>query len=89
MNKPTLDPMISAPDSNEYFNSISHLIGAILSISALAVLVTLAALAGKPVHVVGFAIYGTSLFLSFLFQLPAALLPALREVSPHLRHPRS
>ena len=59
--------MISAPDSNEYFNSISHLVGAILSISALAVLVTLAALAGKTVHVVGFAIYGTSLFLSFLF----------------------
>ena len=67
LQKPPLDPMISAPDSNEYFNSISHLVGAILSISALAVLVTLAALAGKTVHVVGFAIYGTSLFLSFLF----------------------
>jgi hemolysin III len=65
--KPILDPLISSPDSNEYFNSISHLIGAILSISALAVLVTLAAVADKPVHVVGFAIYGTSLFLSFLF----------------------
>jgi hemolysin III len=65
--KPILDPLISSPDSNEYFNSISHLIGAILSISALAVLVTLAAIADKPVHVVGFAIYGTSLFLSFLF----------------------
>jgi len=26
-----LDPMISSPDSNEYFNAISHLIGAILS----------------------------------------------------------
>jgi hemolysin III len=65
--KPILDPLISSPDSNEYFNSISHLIGAILSISALVVLVTLAAVADKPVHVVGFAIYGTSLFLSFLF----------------------
>ncbi|MBN8656237.1 MAG: hemolysin III family protein [Anaerolineae bacterium] len=65
--KPMLDPMISSPDSNEYFNSISHLIGAILSISALAVLVSLAAIADKPAHVVGFAIYGTSLFLSFLF----------------------
>ena len=67
LQKPALDPQISAPDSNEYFNSISHLIGAILSISALAVLVSLAAIAGKPAHVVGFAIYGTSLFLSFLF----------------------
>ena len=65
--KPPLDPLISAPDSNEYFNSISHLIGAILSISALAVLVSLAAIADKPAHVVGFAIYGVSLFLSFLF----------------------
>lgn len=65
--KPPLDPQISSPDSNEYFNSISHLIGAILSISALAVLVSLAAIAGKPAHVVGFAIYGVSLFLSFLF----------------------
>jgi hemolysin III len=65
--KNTLDPLISAPDSNEYFNAISHLIGAILSISALAVLVSLAAIAGKPMHVVGFAIYGTSLFLSLLF----------------------
>ena len=59
--------MISSSDSNEYFNAISHLIGAILSISVLAVLVSLAAIAGKPAHVVGFAIYGISLFLSFLF----------------------
>ena len=67
VQKPLLDPLISAPDSNEYFNSISHLIGAILSISALTVLVSLAAIADKPIHVVGFAIYGVSLFLSFLF----------------------
>jgi hemolysin III len=67
LQKPSLDPLISAHDSNEYFNSVSHLIGAILSISALAVLVTLAALDHKPGHVIGFAIYGTSLFLSFLF----------------------
>jgi hemolysin III len=67
IQKPSLDPLISAPDSNEYFNSISHLIGAILSVSALAVLVSLAAIAGKPAHVVGFAIYGICLFLSFLF----------------------
>ncbi|HMX18865.1 MAG TPA: hemolysin III family protein [Anaerolineales bacterium] len=65
--KTNLDPLISSPDSNEYFNSISHLIGAILSISALTVLVSQAAIADKPIHVVGFAIYGVSLFLSFLF----------------------
>ena len=65
--KPALDPQISSPDSNEYFNSISHLIGAILSISALAILVTLAAIDHKSAQVIGFAIYGTSLFLSLLF----------------------
>lgn len=67
LQKPSMDALISSPDSNEYFNSISHLIGAILSISALAVLVSLAAIAGKPAHVVSFAIYGISLFLSLLF----------------------
>ena len=65
--KSPLDPLISSPDSNEYFNSISHLIGAILSISALAVLVTLAATQHKSAHMIGFAIYGTGLFLSLLF----------------------
>ena len=67
LQKPSLDPQISASDSNEYFNSISHLIGAILSISALVVLVTLSAINNKPAHVIGFSIYGTSLFLSLLF----------------------
>jgi hemolysin III len=67
LHKPPVDPLITSYESNEYFNSISHLIGAILSISALAVLVTLAAIDHKPGHVIGFAIYGTSLFLSFLF----------------------
>jgi hemolysin III len=67
IQKPPLDALISASDSNEYFNSISHLIGAILSVSALAVLVSLAAMANKPALVVGFTIYGVSLFLSLLF----------------------
>jgi len=67
IQKPGLDSLISSTDSNEYFNSISHLIGAILSLSALAVLVTLAAIDNKTAHVIGFSIYGTSLFLSLLF----------------------
>lgn len=61
-----LDPMISSPDSNEYFNAISHLIGSILSISGLAVLVTFSAIDHKWAHLVGFAIYGAGMFLSFL-----------------------
>lgn len=64
--KDPMDRMISAPDSNEYVNALSHLVGAILAVSALAVLVTLAAFAGKWALLVGFAIYGTTLFLSFL-----------------------
>ena len=67
LQKPSLDPQISALDSNEYFNSMSHLIGAILSVSALIVLVTLSAINHKTVHVISFSIYGISLFLSLLF----------------------
>ena len=64
--KNAMDPMISSPDTNEYVNALTHLVGAILSLSAVAVLVTLAAIAGKWLHLIGFAVYGTTLFLSFL-----------------------
>ncbi len=64
--KDALDPMISSPDSNEYYNALSHLLGAILSVSAIAVLVTLAAQEGKWLHLIGFAVYGATLLLSFL-----------------------
>jgi hemolysin III len=66
IQKDRMDPMISSPDSNEYVNAMSHLIGAILSVSVIAILVTLAARDGKWAHLVGFAIYGTTLLLSFL-----------------------
>jgi hemolysin III len=66
VRKDPMDRMISAPDSNEYVNALSHLLGAILSISGMVVLITLAAQEGKTAHVVGFAIYGTTLFLVFL-----------------------
>lgn len=61
-----LDPMISSPDSNEYVSAISHLVGAVASIAALAVLVTFSALEHKWLHTIGFSIYGTSLFLSLV-----------------------
>lgn len=64
--KAAMDRMISAPDSNEYVNALSHLLGAIVSVSATALLVTLAAQQGKWAHLVGFAVYGTTLLLSFL-----------------------
>jgi hemolysin III len=64
--KAQMDPMISSHDSNEYVNALSHLLGAILSVSVIVVLVTLAALEQKWLHLIGFAVYGTTLFLSFL-----------------------
>jgi hemolysin III len=64
--KDAMDRMISAPDSNEYVNALSHLLGAILSVSATIVLITLAAQEQKWAHLVGFAVYCTTLLLSFL-----------------------
>lgn len=68
MGKPQepLDPLISSLDSNEYFNAFSHLLGAILSVSVVAILVTFSAFDHKWPHLVGFAIYGTTLLLSFI-----------------------
>jgi len=62
-----MDPMISSKDSNEYFNSISHLIGTILSLAGLTILVVFAALDQGALHIISFSIYGITLLLSFLF----------------------
>ena len=51
----------------EIANSITHGIGTGLSIAALAILVVFAAKKGDPWEIVGFSIYGTSLFLLYLF----------------------
>ncbi|HEY0737473.1 MAG TPA: hemolysin III family protein [Herpetosiphonaceae bacterium] len=68
MKQPNLvmDRMISAPDSNEYVNTISHGLGALGAVAVTALLVTLAARDGNGALVVGFAVYGTTLLLSFL-----------------------
>ncbi|MBC8215259.1 MAG: hemolysin III family protein [Candidatus Marinimicrobia bacterium] len=50
----------------EIANSITHGIGTGLSIAALVILVTLASQNGDPWKVVGFSIYGASLFLLYL-----------------------
>ncbi|HPI40156.1 MAG TPA: hemolysin III family protein [Pseudobdellovibrionaceae bacterium] len=42
----------------ERFNSISHLIGTVLSIAAASVLITLAVLKEDPWRIIGFSIYG-------------------------------
>jgi hypothetical protein len=64
--KMAMDRMISTSDTNEIFNVVSHGLGALSAIVATMVLVTLAAQAGTWAHVVGFAVYGTTLFLSLL-----------------------
>ena len=46
----------------ERFNSISHLVGTVLSVAGLAALVTMAAFEGDPYKVVSFAVYGAMLF---------------------------
>ena len=49
----------------EYFNSITHLIGFLLSIVALVVLVVFAALKGDPWKIVSFSIYGATLIILY------------------------
>ncbi len=51
----------------EKFNSITHLIGLTLSVSGLAILVTLAAVQGDAWKVVSFSVYGATLVLLYGF----------------------
>lgn len=51
----------------ERFNSISHLVGAVLALSGTAVLVSLAGVAGEAIRIVSFSVYGLTLFLMYLF----------------------
>ena len=47
--------------AGERFNSISHLVGAVLAVAAAVVLITSAALKGDPWRIVGFSVYGATL----------------------------
>lgn len=51
----------------EWFNSISHMIGAALALVGLMLLVVLAARQGDPWKIVSFSIYGTTLLLLYTF----------------------
>ena len=51
----------------EWFNSISHLIGAALALVGLILLVVLAARQGDPWKIVSFSIYGITLLLLYTF----------------------
>lgn len=50
----------------EIFNSITHGIGALLSIAAIVILIVFAVKKGNAWHVVSFSIFGASLFLLYL-----------------------
>lgn len=51
----------------EWFNSISHMIGAALALVGLVLLVVLAARQGDPWKVVSFSVYGATLLLLYTF----------------------
>ena len=51
----------------ERFNTITHLLGAIIALAGLVVLVVFTSLKGEVWRIVSFSIYGTSLFLLYLF----------------------
>ena len=50
----------------ERFNSITHLVGAVLAFAGGAVLVTFAAMDGDSNKIVSYSIYGATLFLLYL-----------------------
>ena len=60
----------------EYFNSISHLIGAVAAIAGLVILVVYASLEGDPWKIVSYSIYGTTLVLLYFF---SSLYHSIRE----------
>jgi hemolysin III len=50
----------------ERFNSISHLVGAVLALVGATVLITVAAMEGGAMRVVSFAVYGAAMVILFL-----------------------
>jgi hemolysin III len=52
--------------AGERFNSITHLVGAVLALVGTTVLVTQSALQADPWKIVGFSVYGAMLFMLYL-----------------------
>jgi hemolysin III len=52
--------------AGERFNSISHLVGAVLALIGVTVLVTVAGMQGGALRIVSFSVYGATLFLLYL-----------------------
>ena len=51
----------------ERFNSVSHLVGAVLALAGMAVLIVIAARHGDPWKIVSFSVYGACLFSLYAF----------------------
>ena len=51
----------------EFFNSISHIVGAVAALVGLVIVVVAAVQQGDPWKIVSFSIYGTTLFLLYTF----------------------
>jgi hemolysin III len=68
--------------NNEPISSISHLLGAFLSIAAMVLMVVFAAIHGTASLVVGASIFGSSLILLYL---ASAWYHAVSELHPHKR----
>lgn len=51
----------------ERFNSITHLVGAVLALVGATVMVTIAGMQGGATRIVSFTVYGVTLFLLYLF----------------------
>jgi hemolysin III len=63
---PVFDQDLSVMITSERFNSISHLVGAVLALAGAVVLVVVASQGGDTRRIVSFSIYGTTLFLLYL-----------------------
>ena len=50
----------------EYFNSLSHLVGAALALVGASVLITMASIEGNVTKLVSVSIYGVTLFVLYL-----------------------
>lgn len=55
--------------AGERFNSISHLVGAVAALAGAVVLVVYASMQGDPWKIVSFSIYGSTLFMLYLFSV--------------------
>lgn len=71
----------------EFFNSISHLIGAVMALIGASVLITLASVEGDVTKLISVSIYGVTLFVLYLSStLYHSFSGQVKQVFKHLDH---